>query len=449
MLKNTLLTSAVSASVLLSACGGGSGSGPVDITPVTDQVEGVQQIVDGIFLEAQNPVVPSRYIVVFREGAEATLDDLGLLTPVQQLAANLLGDVGGEALAILENTINGVVLAGIDEAAARAIANNPLVAYVEEDGIFQTNVTQTSATWGLDRIDDNDLPLDSTYEYDSDGSGTHIYVIDTGILSSHAEFAGRMGQGFNVVDAGGTGLLGGGLLGGGGLFGGLFGGGGGGGIDENDTEDCNGHGTHVAGTAAGTEYGVAKGATLHAVRVLGCTGSGSNSGVIAGVDWVAGNAIAPAIANMSLGGGASTALDDAIRNAVAQGVTFVVAAGNDDTNACNGSPNRVAEAITVGSTTNSDARSSFSNFGTCVDIFAPGSSITSAWHTGNNDTNTISGTSMASPHVAGAAALYLGQNPTASPDEVFTAVLNGGVALTLTGIGSGSPNLMLNTQLLD
>ena len=184
--------------------------------------------------------------------------------------------------------------------------------------------------------------------------------------------------------------------------------------DGNGTNDCNGHGTHVAGTTGGTTYGVAKQVTLHAVRVLSCTGSGSNAGVIAGVDWVTQNHVKPAVANMSLGGGVSTALDQAVANSISAGVSYAIAAGNSNANACNSSPARVASAVTVGSTTNTDARSSFSNFGTCLDIFAPGSSITSAWNTSDTATNTISGTSMASPHVAGALALYLQTNPGAS-----------------------------------
>ena len=206
-------------------------------------------------------------------------------------------------------------------------------------------------------------------------------MIDTGIRASHQEFAGRIGNGFTAI------------------------------TDGQGTNDCNGHGTHVAGTTGGTTYGVAKQVTLHPVRVLSCSGSGSNSGVIAGVDWVTANHVKPAVANMSLGGGVSTALDNAVQNSIAAGVSYAVAAGNSNANACNYSPARAANAVTVGSTTSSDARSSFSNFGTCVDLFAPGSSITSAWYTSNTATNTISGTSMASPHVAGALALYLHDEP--------------------------------------
>jgi subtilisin family serine protease len=210
--------------------------------------------------------------------------------------------------------------------------------------------------------------------------------------------------------------------------------------DGNGTNDCNGHGTHVGATVGGAIYRVAKSVELHSVRVLGCNGSGSTSGVIAGVDWVRANHSTPAVANMSLGGGASTALDDAVRAAIASGVTFAIAAGNSNANACNSSPARVEQALTVGSTTNTDARSSFSNFGTCVDLFAPGSSITSAWSTSDTATNTISGTSMATPHVAGVAALYLAMNPSASPNAVQAAVVNNATTNKVTGAGSGSPN---------
>jgi hypothetical protein len=213
--------------------------------------------------------------------------------------------------------------------------------------------------------------------------------------------------------------------------------------DGRGTTDCNGHGTHVAGTAAGAIYGVAKRATVIPVRVLGCNGSGTNSGVIAGVDWVTANHVKPAVANMSLGGAASSALDTAVNNSINRGVTYAVAAGNSSAVACNYSPARVANALTVGATTSADGRSSFSNYGTCLDIFAPGSSITSAWYTGNSATASLNGTSMASPHVAGAAALYLQTNPGAAPSTVRTALVNAATSGRVSNAGTGSPNLLL------
>ena len=241
------------------------------------------------------------------------------------------------------------------------------------------------------------------------------YVIDTGILASHGEFAGRVAAGFTSIN------------------------------DGNGTTDCNGHGTHVAGTVGGSTYGVAKGVTLVPVRVLDCAGNGTTSGVIAGVDWVTSDHAAgvPAVANMSLGGGASSALDTAVINSINDGVTFAVAAGNENQNACNVSPARVASAITVGATTGADGRASYSNYGSCLDIFAPGSDITSSWFTSDTATNTISGTSMATPHVAGAAALYLQGNPGAAPAAVRDGIVNTATTGKVTGAGTGSPNRLL------
>lgn len=302
---------------------------------------------------------------------------------------------------------------------AARLAEDPLVAFVEEDSEVSASVTQTNATWGLDRIDQRDLPLNGQYNYTFTGSGVRAYIIDTGILTTHNEFGGRAISGFTAIN------------------------------DGNGTNDCNGHGTHVSGTVGGSTYGVAKNVTLVAVRVLGCNGSGATSGVIAGVDWVTSNhaAGAPAVANMSLGGSVSSSLDTAVSSSINDGVTYAIAAGNSNADACNYSPARVANALTVGSTTNTDARSSFSNFGTCLDIFAPGSSITSAWYTSNTATNTISGTSMASPHVAGVAALYLETNPGASPATVAAAIINSSTLNKVTSAGSGSPNRLLYSLL--
>jgi subtilisin family serine protease len=358
-------------------------------------------------------VIPGSYIVVLEEDAPgiAAADRRS----AGALAAELTAPHGGRVTHVYDRALRGFA-ARLSRRAAEALSRNPRVRYVEQDSEVWAIATQTGATWGLDRVDQTALPLSGTYTYDFDGNGVNAYVIDTGIRRTHQDFGGRAFEGYTAI------------------------------ADGRGTDDCNGHGTHVAGTVGGSTWGVAKRVTLWAVRVLSCSGSGSTSGVIAGVDWVTANRQLPAVANMSLGGGASAALDDAVNRSIAAGVTYAVAAGNSNTNACNSSPARVAAALTVGATTSTDARSSFSNFGACLDVFAPGSSITSAWISSNSSTNTISGTSMASPHVAGAAALYLHDNPAATPAQVASAIVGAATLGRVTNPGTGSPNRLLFTR---
>lgn len=385
-----------------------------------------------------NPV-PGRYIVALKRDGK-----LGNVNALLDSVKVLVSKYGGEPDFLFSKVLFGYSVA-MDEGAAKALAADPLVRFVEQDGIVGLVETQSPVTWGLDRVDQPDLPLDNSYTFGNEGKDVHTYIIDTGILSDHAQFKGRMGEGFSAIEGGPGGGSGIPLVGG--VLEGIIGGGGDDGGDDSEpsTEDCNGHGTHVAGTVGGSDYGVAKSVTLHPVRVLDCNGSGTTSGVIAGIDWTADNFVKPAVANLSLGGGASDSLDEAVREASALGITMVVAAGNEDADACNSSPAREESAYTVGATDRDDRRASFSNWGRCLDIFAPGKDITSAWHTSEFASKTISGTSMAAPHVAGVAALILQDRQQALPDEIMRRLGERAVSGKVSDT-KGSTNTLLQSS---
>ena len=350
------------------------------------------------------------YIVVLKDSPATSMRDTRAHAKRHGVSAT---EVYGHALHGYAARLNGTQL--------RSLRDDPAVAMVVSDGIATIDDTQTDATWGLDRIDQHKLPLSGTFSYTNTGAGVTAYVIDTGIRTSHVEFGGRARSGWDFVD------------------------------NDADASDCNGHGTHVAGTIGGATYGVAKGVDLVAVRVLDCGGSAPWSVVIAGIDFVTADHQAgePAVANMSLGGGANIALDLAVKNSIADGVAYAVAAGNSNAPACQFSPARVPEAMTSGASTINDAKASFSNWGSCIDWFAPGQSITSAWRTSDTATNTISGTSMASPHTAGVAALFLQTSPGATPATVQKALAGAATTRQITGVDRrfypGTANLLLFT----
>ena len=383
---------------------------------ISDDVRGLSPIAE---LASFTPVLSARgiadqYIVILKDqpGAGVSTQSAGDRSAmVSTMALDIASSVGGQVTRQYSNAVNGfVVRMGASE--INRLRQDPRVQHIEQDKMMNVSTTQNNATWGLDRIDQQNLPLNGTYTYTNNGAGVNAYILDTGITIAHNDFGGRAVNGWDFID------------------------------NDSVANDCHSHGTHVAGTVGSATYGVAKGATLTGVRVLDCQGSGANSIVIAGVDWVTANATLPAVANMSLGGGSSTALDNAVNAAINAGITFVVAAGNDNADACNGSPNRVPAAITVASSTSTDARSSFSNWGSCIDIFGPGSSITSTKNS-TSGTNVKSGTSMASPHVAGVAAIYLQSNPSATPAQVDTALTNQATPGKISD-PRGSANLLLN-----
>ncbi|MFJ2406381.1 S8 family serine peptidase [Streptomyces xanthochromogenes] len=327
----------------------------------------------------------------------------------------LAEEYGGKLKRDYSSSLNGFSADGLTQTEAKRLAADPSVGTVVQNKKFHINAEQVNPpSWGLDRIDQSATAGDGKYSYpDSAGDGVTAYVIDTGVRISHKDFGGRASYGFNAVD------------------------------NNDKADDGNGHGTHVAGTIAGAEHGVAKKAKIVAVRVLDSQGSGSTDQVVAGVDWVTKNHKGPSVANLSLGGTADPALDAAVQKAIASGVTFGVAAGNESADAGSGSPSRVKEAITVASSTKDDQQSDFSNFGSVVDLYAPGSDITSDWNTSDTATNTISGTSMATPHVVGAAAVYLSGHKDATPAQVSDALTKGATADKISNASPGTPNKLL------
>ncbi|PWU53416.1 serine protease [Micromonospora sp. S4605] len=373
---------------------------PALAAPPTGQIRGA----------ASPTAISGSYLVVLRPDAAGAAGTAAARAAVPERASALTRRYGGSVGDVYSAALTGFS-ARMTATQAGRLAADPAVAYVEQDQVLTVQATQSNPPWGLDRIDQRNLPLSRSFTYPSTASNVRAYIIDTGIRTTHSQFGGRATWGTNTVDSNNT--------------------------------DCNGHGTHVAGTVGGSTYGVAKQVRLIAVKVLNCSGSGSTTSVVNGVNWVTANAVRPAVANMSLGGGASSAIDNAVANSINSGVSYAVAAGNSSANACNYSPARTPAAITVGSTTSSDARSSFSNYGSCVDVFAPGSGILSAWRTSDTASNTISGTSMASPHVAGAAALVLSANPSWSPSQVSSYLTSNVTTGKVTNPGSGSPNRLL------
>ncbi|MGW0758074.1 S8 family peptidase [Streptomyces sp. NPDC002814] len=362
---------------------------------------------EGKVLAADSPTaIKDSYIVTLKKSAG--------LKAASSAGKSLVKEYGGTVKKTFGTVLNGYT-ATLSATEAKQLAADPAVASVEQNQrVHLTDTTQTNAPWGLDRSDQTSLPLSGTYTYpDSAGSGVTVYVIDTGVRITHSQISGRATYGYDAVDG------------------------------DTTASDGNGHGTHVATTIAGSTYGIAKKANIVGVRVLNNAGSGTTAGVVAGIDWVTANHSGPSVANMSLGGGASTALDTAVANSIASGVTYAVAAGNSSANASSYSPARVASAITVGATTNTDAKASYSNYGSILDIFAPGSSITAGWYTSDTATNTISGTSMATPHVAGAAAVYLANHTSSTPAQVASALTGGATTGVVTSPGSGSPNRLL------
>lgn len=351
-------------------------------------------------------IIKNQYIVILNKDVGSS----------NEFAQGIAKQHGGKVLQTYDAVVKGFAIYLPDVAGTafvEAMKKNPKVVSVENDTIMKVDATtQSNPDWGLDRINQKNLPLDSAYSYLQTGSGTTAYIVDTGILSTHQQFSGRVLSGYTAIS------------------------------DGNGTSDCHGHGTHVAGTVGGSTYGVAKNVSLVPIRILGCDGSGASSNVIAGLDWILKNGKKPAVVNMSLGGEANASLDSAVENLFNNGYVMVVAAGNSNTDACSSSPARVSKAITVAATDNTDTRASYSNYGSCVDIFAPGSQINSSWIGSNTATKVLNGTSMATPHVVGVVAEMLQSTPTATPQTISTNLLNQASSNVVKN-PSGSPNRLL------
>ena len=354
--------------------------------------------------------VANQYIVVLNEDF---VGRAALAVEVDAEAQYLTSLYGGHSRNIYSNAIKGFS-AVMSPSEAERLSRDERVLFVEEDGTIGVSTTQTGAGWNLDRVDQRNLPLDSNYSYTETGAGAHVYVFDTGIRITHQEFGGRASVAYDALGDGGNGL------------------------------DCNGHGTHVAGTIGGATYGLAKNALLHSVRVLSCSGNGQVSDMLQGVDWLTANRTNPAVANISVtAAGTSSVLESAITNSIASGIVYVIAAGNSAYDACSFTPARTPNAITVGASAQEDQRAPFSNFGPCVDVFAPGFQIISAGIASDSAIREMHGTSMAAPLVAGVAAIYRGANPSASSTTVRQAVLAATTDGILTDPGVGSPNKLL------
>ncbi|MCP3804130.1 S8 family peptidase [Allokutzneria sp. A3M-2-11 16] len=355
------------------------------------------------FVPAKNPV-PGSFLVSLKEDAAAV-----------SASRSLAGRYGGTIKSVFTVAMHGFVVRDLSVGAARRLAADPLVRKVFQDGTARIADTQANPTYGIDRIDQRNLPLDKKYTYNTTAPNVTAYILDTGIRKTHNEFEGRAADGYDFVD------------------------------EDPIAQDCHGHGTHVSGTVGGKTWGVAKKVKLVAVRILGCNGSAPDSDGVEGIEWIAKNAAKPAVVNGSFTFDTPAIGDEAIGRLTAAGIPFVVAAGNSSADACSAGPAKVPSVITVGATDSSDNKAFFSNYGRCLDIFAPGSGITSASHGSDSSSATMSGTSMASPHVAGGAALYLASHPTASPAQVSQALVDGGTAGVVRNPGAGSPNRLLYT----